>query len=386
MAPDLSTIDSGDHDALIVGAGPAGTLAARQLAAAGARVLLVERAAFPRYKVCGACLNGNALATLEAAGLGSLVRRLGAIDLAAFELHLSGRSARLPLPAGAALSRARLDAALADAAREAGAALLTETQAIVGGVEGNRRRVRLVHRGRTAWATARVVLVAAGIGHHGPEGEPGLQAKPSAGSRIGAGCGVGDFPGAYREGTIFMAVGRRGYVGLVRVETGQLNLAAAFDGDAVRDCGGLGNAAAAVLAAAGLPAIPALERTRWRGTVCLTRRPRQLAAERVFLIGDAAGYVEPFTGEGMGWALASALAVAPLALAAIEGWRPGLAASWSALHARRVGRRQRLCRGLALLLRHPGPSRLALELLTRAPTLVRSAMERLNAPPTLSKV
>jgi flavin-dependent dehydrogenase len=383
MTPDFSRIDGSDHDALIIGAGPAGTLAARQLAASGARVLLVERAAFPRYKVCGACLNGNALASLEAAGLGSLVPRLGAIGLNTFALHLSGRSARLPLPAGAALSRARFDAALADAARAVGAAFLPETQALIEGVEGNRRRVRLAQRGRTSAVTARVVLVAAGIGHQGSEQEPDLNTEPSPHSRIGAGCGLEDFPDAYGEGTIFMAVGRRGYLGMVRVETGGLNLAAAFDADALREYGGLGKAAASVLAETGLPAIPALRDARWRGTVCLTRRPRQLAAERLFLIGDAAGYVEPFTGEGMGWALTSALAVAPLALRAIDGWEPSLASGWSSLHGKLVGRRQRLCRGLARLLRHPGLSRLALEASVYAPRLVRLTMERLNAPTIL---
>jgi len=48
-------------DAIVLGAGPAGALAARQLGASGARVLLVDRKAFPRWKVCGACLNGQAL-------------------------------------------------------------------------------------------------------------------------------------------------------------------------------------------------------------------------------------------------------------------------------------------------------------------------------------
>ena len=40
-------------DAIVVGAGPAGSTAARELAAAGARTLVVERAAWPRYKACG---------------------------------------------------------------------------------------------------------------------------------------------------------------------------------------------------------------------------------------------------------------------------------------------------------------------------------------------
>jgi flavin-dependent dehydrogenase len=386
MTPDFSSIGGSDHDALIIGAGPAGALAARQLAASGTRVLLVEREAFPRYKVCGACLNGNALATLEAVGLGALAPRLGAIGLNTFALHMSGRSARLPLPVGAALSRARLDAALVDAACDAGAAFLPETQGIVASVKGNRRLVRLVQRGSTSSVSARVVLVAAGIGRHGLAQEPGLIAEPSADSRIGAGSSVEVFPDAYREGTIFMAVGRRGYLGLVRVEMGQLNLAAALDGAFLRDAGGLGSAAASLLAEAGLPAIPSLRDAHWRGTVRLTRRPRQVAADRLFLIGDAAGYVEPFTGEGMGWALTSAVAVAPLALQAIDSWRPSLATSWSSLHGSLVGRRQYLCRGLARLLRHPGLSRLALEVAAHAPRLVRSTMERLNAPPILPQV
>ncbi|HEY2155642.1 MAG TPA: FAD-dependent monooxygenase, partial [Isosphaeraceae bacterium] len=62
-------LDGSEWDALVVGAGPAGSIAARELARFGARTLLVERAAFPRWKVCGACLNGHALASIREAGL-----------------------------------------------------------------------------------------------------------------------------------------------------------------------------------------------------------------------------------------------------------------------------------------------------------------------------
>ena len=54
-------------DAVVVGAGPAGSMAALGLARAGAAVLLVDRATFPRPKVCGCCLNGAALAALRSA-------------------------------------------------------------------------------------------------------------------------------------------------------------------------------------------------------------------------------------------------------------------------------------------------------------------------------
>jgi flavin-dependent dehydrogenase len=382
---DLAAAGATTWDALIVGAGPAGALAARQVAGAGtgARVLLVDSKAFPRGKVCGACLNGRALAVLDDVGLGALVPGLGGIALEELRLHFEGRSARLPLPAGAAVSRTRFDAALVQAAQEAGADFLPETRAVVGAIAGESRRVDLVHQGCATMVTARarVVLVAAGLGHQGIDRGEGGQTRVAGWSRIGAGCVVADFPAPYREQTIFMAVGRRGYVGLVRVEDGRLNVAAAFDRDFLRSCGRPGRASALVLAEAGLPTFDALDAADWHGTVGLTRRARRLAAERVFVIGDATGYIEPFTGEGMSWALTSARAVTPLALRAIGRWEASLARSWEALHHRLVGRRQHLCRGLALLLRHPRLDRLAFALVSRAPGIARLLIDRVNAPP-----
>ena len=49
-------------DVLVIGAGPAGSVTARELARRGRRVLLVDKAAFPRPKVCGCCLNAAAVA------------------------------------------------------------------------------------------------------------------------------------------------------------------------------------------------------------------------------------------------------------------------------------------------------------------------------------
>ena len=56
--------------AVVVGAGPAGATAARELARRSVKVLLVDRAAFPRWKVCGCCLNGRAAAVLADGGPG----------------------------------------------------------------------------------------------------------------------------------------------------------------------------------------------------------------------------------------------------------------------------------------------------------------------------
>ena len=96
-----------------------------------------------------------------------------------------------------------------------------------------------------------------------------------------------------------MAVDRHGYVGLVRIEGGLLNIAAVLAPDFVKRAGGPPQALAAVLAEAGFPAITSLADADWHGTLPLTRRTSSTASRRVLVMGDAAGYVEPFTGEGM---------------------------------------------------------------------------------------
>ncbi|HMB08535.1 MAG TPA: FAD-dependent oxidoreductase [Isosphaeraceae bacterium] len=372
-------------DALVIGAGPAGALAARQLAQAGVRVLLVERNAFPRWKVCSACLNGQALSVLDAIGLEALVPSLGrdraegvppeprrTLDVA----PLAGRRGALPGAARLRPSGGR------DGRRGA----------LPTGAPGARRGDRGRHTPRPArpprsqsCGAARVVLAAGGLGHRCLEHEPVLRTRAATWSRVGAGCDVAAVPDLYRKATIFMAVARGGDVGLVRVEDGCLNVAAAFDRDFLRHHGRPRRAASAVLATSGFPALAPLDDADWQGTVRLTRTTRPLAAERLFLLGDATGYVEPFTGEGMGWALTSARAVAPLALRAIERWDPALPRAWSGLHRDLVGHRQRLCRGVATLLRHPRLARMTLDLVALAPAVARLIIGSVNAPALLSR-
>ncbi|MFO0909841.1 MAG: NAD(P)/FAD-dependent oxidoreductase [Isosphaeraceae bacterium] len=384
---DLERAASQTWDVAVVGAGPAGALTAHQAARAGASVLLVERRAFPRPKVCGACLNGRALAALDAAGLGTVCEHEGALPLDRFEVAMRGRRAVLPLPGGKALDRATLDAALSREAIASGVDFLPETRARLVSCEtaSSQRTLKLESHGHSAQVSARVVVIAAGLASGLVDDEPGLSTWVSPSARIGAGCQVAEAPEGYTPGAILMAVAEGGYVGLVHIASGW-NVAAAFDRDFVRSQGGPGEAAVEVIRSAGFPAFLALADADWSGTVALTRTTRPVASHRLFLIGDAAGYVEPFTGEGMGWAFASALAAGPLAAQGARDWSPQVAGRWIQEYNRLVGRRAAICRGLAYLSRRPLAARVALTAASWLPGVTAPLIRRLNAPPALVEV
>ena len=222
-----------------------------------------------------------------------------------------------------------------------------------------------------------MVLVADGLNGRTAASADGFDVPAKSSSRIGAGVVV-SAPPFFTPGSIFMATGGGGYVGLVVLEDGRLDIAAAFDPAFVRTAGGLGEAATLTLADAGFPAIPALNTADWKGTPALTRTPDRIAGERWFAVGDASGYVEPFTGEGMAWAVGGAAAVARLVA---DGWNPTLPAKWKQVHHRLVGRRQRFCRLLAPALRSRAIRSMMVAALRVLPVLASPFVRGLNRPP-----
>ena len=120
-----------------------------------------------------------------------------------------------------------------------------------------------------------------------------------------------------------------------------------------------------------MPPLPDRIHRGWKGTPLLTRRLSSLGEERLFLVGDAAGYVEPFTGEGMGWALWGALALAPLVHDGVRRWDDALVERWAQVHRRRIRRGQRVCQMVAWGLRRPWMARTAVRVLGAAPALAR---------------
>ncbi|WP_291037608.1 geranylgeranyl reductase family protein [Herbiconiux sp.] len=114
-----SGLDGTTWDVVVVGAGPAGSSAARAAALAGSSVLLLDRAAFPRYKTCGGGLLGESLALIPESALRTVESRVRDTVVS----HRFSRRFRLTTldPHLALVRRSEFDAALVAAAQDAGA-------------------------------------------------------------------------------------------------------------------------------------------------------------------------------------------------------------------------------------------------------------------------
>ncbi len=384
---DLADAASRQWDAIVIGAGPAGAMAAHQLAKRGRQTLLIERKTFPRYKVCGGCLNRRAMNALDEAGLGGVLRECPAAPLERIVLAQGRGRAKVALTGGVAVARDAFDAAMVRAAVNAGAHFLPGVSARVKAVDeqasnapSSSHRIVELRGGSGALAhelSAAVVVLACGLGG-GRAGDEGTAGETvAAGGRIGVGAIVDGAPNEFAAGAIWMAIGRHGYVGAARLADGRLNVAAAIDPRWMNSQGGAAGAISALLQHSHLPVPANLGQIDWQGTPLLTRQASQVAGWRVLLAGDAAGYVEPFTGEGMAWALSAASAAAAIADAGIDAWSSELETRWQKTHRTLVTDQQRHCRRLAAWLRWPVAVRLGIAAVAAVPAIGRAVERRL---------
>lgn len=373
MASTLSELPR-SWDVIVVGAGPAGGSAAIESARRGLQVLLVDAKRFPRSKACGGCLNQASLQLLQDLLDQRPLRWSSAEEISRFELIYRGRGNVFATPPGIAVDRAELDMQLANRAVKLGATFAAPATARLQDVDRDARVVELHDNQSSVAMRAKAVVVATGLG--GGCGVKDLTLAPARNSRVGVDVIHDRFSANYDPGSIRMAVGRHGYVGLTRIGGDRLHIAAALDREAIRQCGPQ-QVVQEILRESG--ADPLQLDVDWRGTPPLTAKPRRLAMERVFAVGDAAGYVEPFTGEGIRWALESGSGVAPFVERAALHWQAAEVKSWERWHRRRVAARQQLCRRLSICLKHSTLRWVLNHSIQRFPFLARAVITRLNS-------
>lgn len=293
-------------DVAVIGAGPAGTAAALAAARAGAKVLLVDRAQFPRAKVCGSCLTDTGVETITSLGAAHAIAT--ATPLHSIHLRCGTRELRISRASGVAIAREALDTALVDEARRIGVEVRLGTSARI----RPGRTLELTTGEERFVAQTTVIVVADGLAGSALDDVEGFSWRIAQRSTMGFGAILPKNSVTCARGEICMRVVDGGYIGAVQLPTGDIDVAAAINPQILRAATSVSACAREMLGEAALDT-DAITRARWRGTPLLTRRRAQVAAEGILVVGDAAGYVEPFTGEGMTWALTTGAAAGALA-------------------------------------------------------------------------
>jgi geranylgeranyl reductase family protein len=313
-------------DAIVVGAGPAGSVAAVCLARAGARVRLLDRAAFPRHKLCGDTLNPGSLAILERLNAAEAIRRSALRITGMLVTGPAGAAVAADYPnnlCALALGRLDLDQMLVKVATAEGVEFEPGVMVQAPAFSDDGRQVngvRIANGGRQQVIRAPVVIAADGRG-----------------SRLASALRLARFAqsprrwayGAYFEGVDGltargeMHIRGGGYIGVAPLPGGLANVCvvntpaagvAAFD-RVIAD---------AIAADAGLR-----ERFRRARRVSAVTVLGPLAVEArasgcpgMLLAGDAAGFVDPMTGDGIRFALRGGELAAEAALRELQSGQP----------------------------------------------------------------
>ncbi len=361
-----------DADAIVVGAGPAGSATALHLARRGHRVLIVDRARFPRPKPCGEYLNPGAVEALRRLGVAGAVGRAGVSISGMFIAALDGQALWTPFPAGRGLlvPRERLDDLLRRAAARAGAKVLEDCRvdAVIPGspvvIEGR-------HAGEPIRLRGRLVIGADGI--RSVVARRAGPLAPAAGGHYTVGAHFEGLAADSPRGDLHL--GRGWYAGAALYGGGRGNVVVAMP-RAMLQRAGSDTEAAFRQACASLPLLGPLVRGARRVTPFASVGPlgytrRSCVDDGVLLAGDAAGTINPMTGEGIALALRGAELAADAADRALRTGETSRRALAAYDRARRAafGDVWRVSRLLQWIIRRPPMAAALFRGLARDPSL-----------------
>lgn len=358
-------------DVAIVGGGPAGSSSAAFCAKAGLRTLLLERATFPREKVCGDCVNPACWPILRRLELAERLRALPHAKLDYVELiGINGRRLRAPLPSGEnaeiAIKRSLLDELLLLRARELGATVHEDTTVTALTAPDPRSQHWLISAGEQSFRSR--VLVAADGRNSTVARLCGLLPR-TAKERIALQTHL-PLPAGFGD-RVVLEFRPEGYSGQAPVGGGQLNLCLASVPDKI-----------SALRQWAEARFDISSDHSWRTITPLRRTPIPAGQGSLFLVGDSARVVEPFTGEGIYYALASAELAAKAILFQCDGQGADeVSAAYSAAHQQLYRGRlwiNRLARAAVL---SPRAASLLLEALRVQPGVLRFLTAKITGKP-----
>ncbi|MDX8534669.1 FAD-dependent oxidoreductase [Mesorhizobium sp. VK25A] len=358
------------HDAIVIGAGPAGTSVALALARRGWAVAIVEKSVFPRRKVCGEYMSASNLVLLDRLDIGDAWRSQAGPEIRRVALFSSDTNTEAPMPGarpgptagdgfGRALGRDILDTLLLDAARSAGAEVFQPCRAVAIERDGDCQAVRVEAIGGKSRDEATILRAPVIVAAHG-SWEPGplpsqLEKKGRPSDLLGF---KAHFTGSSLPPDLMpLLTFPGGYGGMVLADNGRMSISCCIRrdvltrlrGDLASGRGGHVSAAEVVehhIVATCRGAREALEQARpdgpWLAAGPIRPGIRSGYKDDIFRVGNVAGESHPIIAEGIsmalqsGWLLALELGTAAGGQAEREAVGRRYEAAWAELFSTRV--------------------------------------------------